>query len=83
MSDAPRTNEPDSAAHVGNIIGRQISCARVERNLTEDDLGAILGISSEQVEIYEAGFEPMPAGMLYRLSQLFELPVTAFFRRPD
>jgi len=67
----------------GSIIGRQISCARAERNLTRGDLGAILGISSEEVEHYEKGVEDMPAGMLYRLSQAFDLPVTAFFRQPE
>ena len=65
------------------IVGRQISCARAERNLSRRDLGAILGITSEQVEKYETGVESMPAGMLYRLSQVFELPVTAFFRKPE
>ena len=82
MSEALK-NGAESTTRCGSIIGKQINCARVERNLTKRDLGAILGISSEQVEIYEAGVEAMPAGMLYRLSQVFELPVTAFFRRPD
>ncbi|WP_193367676.1 helix-turn-helix domain-containing protein [Pelagibius marinus] len=67
----------------GAIIGKQISFARVERNLTRQDLGVILGISSEQVGKYESGEEAMPAGLLYRLSQAFDLPVTAFFRQPD
>jgi transcriptional regulator with XRE-family HTH domain len=67
----------------GTIIGKQISSARAQRNLTRRDLGALLGISSEEVEQYEAGVEAMPAGMLYRLSQVFDLPVTAFFRQPD
>ena len=67
----------------GAIIGKQISSARVERNLSQKDLGVILGISSEQVEKYESGEESMPAGMLYRLSEVFELPVTAFFRKTE
>jgi transcriptional regulator with XRE-family HTH domain len=67
----------------GAIIGKQISFARVERNLTRQDLGVILGISSEQVEKYESGEEAMPAGLLYRLSEVFDLPVTEFFRQPD
>ena len=67
----------------GAIIGKQISSARVERNLSKKDLGVILGISSEQVEKYESGEESMPAGMLYRLSEVFELPVTAFFRHTE
>jgi transcriptional regulator with XRE-family HTH domain len=67
----------------GAIIGKQISFERVERNLTRQDLGVILGISSEQVEMYESGEKAMPAGLLYRLSEAFDLPVTAFFRQPD
>lgn len=67
----------------GAIIGKQISSARAQRNLTRRDLGALLGISSEEVEQYEAGVEAVPAGMLYRLSQVFDVPVTAFFRQPD
>ncbi len=82
MSEALK-NGTEPSTRCGTIIGKQINCARVERNLTRGDLGAILGISSEQVEIYETGVEAMPAGMLYRLSQVFELPVTAFFRHPD
>lgn len=66
----------------GTIIGKQINWARVERHLTRTELGVILGISSEQVEKYESGEEAMPAGMLYRLSEVFDLPVTAFFKQP-
>lgn len=70
-------------ARSSTIIGKQISCARLERNLSRRDLGVILGITSEQVEKYESGTEPVRAGMLYRLSQVFGLPVTAFFRAPE
>lgn len=65
------------------IVGKQISQARVDRNLTRQELGVILGISSVQVARFEAGEEDMPAGLLYRLSEVFDLPVTAFFRQPD
>lgn len=69
--------------HSGTIIGRQISHARAERNLTRQDLGALLGIGSDQVERFESGEEAMPAGMLYRLSEVLDLPVTAFFKQPE
>lgn len=69
--------------HSGTIIGRQISHARAERNLTKQDLGSLLGISSDQVERFESGEEAMPAGMLYRLSEVLDLPVTAFFKQPE
>jgi ribosome-binding protein aMBF1 (putative translation factor) len=75
-------NEALTLARSSTDIGKQISCARIERNLSRRDLGVILGITPEQVEKYETGMEAMRAGMLYRLSQVFELPVTAFFRMP-
>ena len=78
-----RASGAEVLTRCGTVLGKQISCARVERNLSKQDLGTILGISSEQVERYEAGEEAMPAGMLYRLSEVFELPVTAFFRQTE
>lgn len=42
----------------------------------------MLGISPEQIENYETGKEPVPAGRLYQLSVLLDLPVTEFFRQP-
>ena len=82
-SQRSHRNEALTLAPSSTIIGKQISCARAERNLSRRDLGVILGITSEQVEKYETGVESMPAGMLYRLSQVFEVPVTAFFRKPE
>lgn len=82
VNESSDRNEALTLARSTTDIGKQISCARIERNLSRRDLGVILGITSEQVEKYETGTEPMRAGMLYRLSQVFELPVTAFFRMP-
>ncbi len=61
-------------------LGKLICLAREERNLSRDELGAMLGISPEQVKRFEEDRDRMPPGLLYRLSELLELPVTAFFR---
>jgi len=61
-------------------LGKLISLAREERNLSRDEVGRMLGISSEQLKRFEEDRERMPAGLLYRLSELLDLPVTAFFR---
>jgi transcriptional regulator with XRE-family HTH domain len=82
MDRDPR-NGAVSLAGSGRIVGRQINSARLERNLTRRDLGDMLGVSSEQVERYETGEESVPAGKLYRISELFGLPVTDFFKQPD
>ncbi len=61
-------------------LGKLISLAREERNLSRDEVGRMLGISAEQVRRFEEDRERMPAGLLYRLAELLDLPVTAFFR---
>ena len=61
-------------------VGKQISQARLERNLSRDQLGTMLGITSEQVRDFEEDRQRMPAGLLYKLAGLLDLPVTAFFK---
>ena len=43
----------------------------------------MLGVSSAQIEKYETGRDPLPAGCLYQLSILLDMPVTEFFKQPD
>lgn len=76
-------HEAAGAAGVRDCIGRQLSSARRERNLSRQDLGKMLGVSPEQIEKYETGKESLPAGRLYQLSVLLDLPVTEFFRQSD
>jgi transcriptional regulator with XRE-family HTH domain len=64
-------------------IGRQISNARRERNLTRQDLATMLGVSSAQMEKYETGKDPLPAGRLYQLCIVLDLTVTELFKQPD
>lgn len=62
-------------------VGKQMSEARRERNLSRDELGSLLGITPEQVKLFEEDRERMPASILYRMAQIFKLPITAFFRQ--
>lgn len=62
-------------------FGKQISDARQERKLSRDELGSLLGITSEQVKLFEEDKERPPASLLYKLCEIFRLPVTAFFRQ--
>lgn len=64
-------------------IGRQIANARREKNLTQQDLATILGVSSAQIEKYETGKDPLPAGRLYQLCIVLDLTVTELFKQPD
>ena len=61
-------------------VGKQISEARLERKLSRDQLGSMLGISPEQVRLFEEDEQRMPAGLLYKLAEVLERPVTDFFR---
>ena len=61
-------------------VGRQITEARKRRNLSRDQLGDLLGISPEQVRLFEEDEERIPASLLYKLAETFDLPVTDFFK---
>ena len=40
----------------------------------------MLGISPEQVRLFEEDEQRMPAGLLYKLAKVLERPVTDFFK---
>lgn len=65
---------------VDHRVGKQINEARLERNLSLDQVGSLLGVSPEQVKLFEEDEQRMPAGLLYKLAEIFELPVTDFFK---
>ncbi|WP_445215446.1 helix-turn-helix domain-containing protein [Bradyrhizobium sp. Pa8] len=45
-------------------IGRRIRLIRVQRNLSQEELGAVLGVSFQQVQKYEKGVNRVAASRL-------------------
>jgi transcriptional regulator with XRE-family HTH domain len=56
---------------------------RDQREQTLTGLSVELGISHQQLQKYETGSNRLSAGMIARLSEVFGVPVTALFQKPE
>lgn len=65
-------------------IGGMIHVWRKTRGWSQSRLGAVLGVSYQQVQKYETGVSRVPASSLLRIAKALNFPVLAFLPRdPD
>jgi transcriptional regulator with XRE-family HTH domain len=60
-------------------VGRRVRALRLERGMSQEKLGDSLGLTFQQVQKYEKGTNRIGAGRLQRISEIFEVPISAFF----
>ncbi|MBY0355233.1 MAG: helix-turn-helix domain-containing protein [Rickettsiales bacterium] len=60
-------------------IGEKMRQMRLQRGLTQKDVGKIMGFSFQQVQKYEKGLNRISAGQLYQLCQNLGVSVSHFF----
>ena len=60
-------------------IGLRIRTLRLERGLSQAELGELLGVSFQQVQKYEKGVNRVSAGRLHRVAEALQVPVTFFY----
>ncbi len=60
-------------------VGRRIRAQRLSKGLSQTDLGRRLGVSFQQVQKYEKGFNRVGAGRLQAISEVLEVPITFFY----
>ncbi|MCR9193122.1 MAG: helix-turn-helix domain-containing protein [Hyphomonas sp.] len=60
-------------------IGQRIKRARLEAAVTQQELGEILGRSSQQIHKYEQGSNRVSAGTLYTIAQVLDRSLDWFF----
>ena len=53
---------------------------RVMKNLSQEKVAGLLGLSFQQVQKYEKGINRISASRLQHLSQIFKVPVPFFFQ---
>ena len=70
----PRRAGPEDVA-----IGQKIRALRLERGLSQDDLGRAVGVTFQQMQKYERGANRVSAGRLQRIADALEVPVTFFY----
>jgi transcriptional regulator with XRE-family HTH domain len=60
-------------------IGRRIRALRLQRGLSQSDLGDFLDVTFQQVQKYEKGTNRVAAGRLQRVAEVLEVPITFFY----
>ena len=73
---SPKKGKPhDVDIHVGG----QLRLRRSALGLSQDQLGAAIGLSFQQVQKYERGANRIGASRLYEMSKVLHIPVSYFF----
>lgn len=70
---------PKKPNHVDNHVAGRLRLRRVMLGLSQDDLAKRLGVTSQQVQKYEAGETRISASRLYEIAQHLGVPITWFF----
>jgi transcriptional regulator with XRE-family HTH domain len=65
------------------IVGDNVRKLRLERNLTLTELGDALGISHQQLQKYETGFNRISAGMISNLADILGIQLNDLFEMPE
>jgi len=60
-------------------IARRLRTLRLQRGWSQAGLGAVLGITPQQVQKYERGTNRITAGRLARIAETFGVPTTFFY----
>ena len=79
----PETSKPRSGQKSGTAVdahvGRRLRERRLLLGLSQEALGAMLGVSFQQVQKYETGANRVSASRLYRLTQVLGVSIAWFF----
>jgi transcriptional regulator with XRE-family HTH domain len=77
-----RTRAKDRAPdlHAMDVhVGSRIRLRRTLLGLSQETLGDRIGLTFQQVQKYERGANRVSAGMLWRLGQVLDCPISFFF----
>ena len=60
-------------------LGRRVRELRLSRNMTQEDLGFLVGNSGKQIGRIERGEHNVTTSMIYQISKALEIPLYEFF----
>lgn len=69
-----------SATKLDKLVGQNIRIHRLACGLTQEQLGAKLDVTFQQVQKYEKGINRIGSGRLYQIADILEVPVKSFFK---
>ena len=61
------------------VIGERIRILRLERGLSQLELGALIGASAREIDLFEKGAKRVGAARLIRIAKVLEINVGVFF----
>jgi transcriptional regulator with XRE-family HTH domain len=79
-SKAKKTS-PRSINAVDIYIGARMRERRLALNLSQADLGEVLGVSFQQVQKYEGGKNRVSAARLFEICKILDLSLSSMFER--
>jgi len=62
-------------------VGKRIRLRRTLLGMSQEAIGAAIGVSFQQVQKYERGVNRVGASRLFEFSKILDAPVSYFFRR--
>ena len=74
----PRGGDPRDAE-----IGKRVRTLRLQRGMSQSELGGLISVTFQQVQKYEKGANRISAGRLQRIAEVMSVPVSFFFDGPD
>jgi transcriptional regulator with XRE-family HTH domain len=74
---------PRAAGLAEKELGTRIRLRRVEQKMSQAELGAMLGVSFQQVQKYEKGNNRVGAHRLELIAEALDVPVSFFFGGSD
>lgn len=76
---AARAHDVRGATNVHKIMGNKLRSMRIERGMSQQELGEKLGVSFQQIQKYEKGANRIDAGRLVAIASILDCNVDEFF----
>lgn len=68
-----------SPSNLDQKIGKNLKSLRLAANISQDQIGKVLGVSFQQIQKYENGSNRIPVAMLYALKHYYDISFDRFF----
>src|SRR5262245_57946308 len=60
-------------------IAKRVRALRLQRGISQTELGSVLDVTFQQVQKYETGSNRISAGRIQQIAEVLEVPVTYFY----
>ena len=64
-------------------VAKRVRALRLQRGISQTELGGILDVTFQQVQKYETGTNRISAGRLQQIAEVLDVPVTYFYSGSD